>query len=113
MTRGPGFICFKYFSTSALPRLYFTARFCKEYVVLLLLIFFSAASSHAEETMVFTDADLVNYKAEQMVDQESLSRMENDLKSYQKKKDAASQLERGKKKKQQAGDAPTHRKKKT
>jgi hypothetical protein len=105
MTRGPDFICFKDFAASVFPRLYFPTHCSIGYATLLLLMLFSASPAFTEETKVFTDADLVNYKAEPMVDQETQSRMEEDLKSYEKKKDAEFHLEREKRKRKQAEEA--------
>ena len=105
MTREPGITCFKDFSTSALPRLYFPIFFSPVYAMPLLLILFFTSPAFADEPKVYTDADLVNYKAEPMVDQESLSRMEDDLKSYEKKSDAAFLLDREKGQRQQAVEA--------
>lgn len=100
--RESGFTCIKDFGTFTLQRLIVT---CTVYAMLLLPILYSASSSYAEEPKVFTDADLVNYNAEPMVDQETLSSMEDDMKLYEKKKDAEFLLEREKRKRQQAEEA--------
>jgi hypothetical protein len=113
MTREPDFICFKDFGTSALPHSFFPVLSSIGYATLLLLILFYASPAFTEETKVFTDGDLVNYKAEPMVDQETLSRMEDDLKSYEKKKDSEFRLDRGTRKRQQAAEASPPSKKKT
>lgn len=103
--RESDFTCFKDSSAYALPRFYFTILYPAVYALLLLLILFPASPAYAEETKVFTDADLENYNVVPMVDQETLSRLEKDLNLYEKKRAAELLLEREKMKKQQAEEA--------
>jgi len=100
--RESDFTCFKDFGASVIQYLYSQVRLSVMYVM---LMFFSASPSYAEEPKVFTDSDLVNYKAEQMVDEETQSRMENDLQSYKKKKDAELIRDRERTAKKQAEEA--------
>ena len=102
MTREPDFTCFKDFGTSSFPHIYshiagsypiffpglWRVLFSVLHAMFLLLILFPASPADAGEPKVFTDADLVHYKPEPMVDQETLSRMEDDLKLHEKKKAA-------------------------
>jgi len=90
------------------PEFCFTAV----YAMFLPFILFPGSPAYAEETKVYTDADLVNYKAEPIVDQESLSRMEDDLKSYQKKRASAALLEREKRKRQKVEEVKRQQRKK-
>ena len=99
------FTCFKDFSTSRRLHLYFLVLFSILPAMLLQFILLSASPAYAEEPKVFTDADLVNYKAEPMVDQETQARLADDLKAYEKKRDAASLLDREKRKRQKAEEA--------
>jgi hypothetical protein len=98
--RGPHFTCFKDFTAYALPCLYPAA-----YALLLQLVLFSVSAVYAEETKVFTDADLENYNVAPMVDQGTLSRMEEDLNLYEKKRAAELLLGREKMKRRQAEEA--------
>jgi hypothetical protein len=103
--RESDFTCFKAFGTSAFQHLYPPVLMSVTYAMLLLLVVFSATPAYAEEPKVFTDSDLVNYNAEPMVDQDTLSRMEDDLQMYKKNKDAELLLEKEKMKKKQAEEA--------
>ena len=119
MTREPDFTCFKDFGTSSFPHIYshiagsypiffpglWRVLFSVLHAMFLLLILFPASPADAGEPKVFTDADLVHYKSEPMVDQETLSRMEDDVKLYEKKKAAEFLLEKEKRKRHQAEEA--------
>lgn len=97
--------CFKNFSTSAFQYLHFPVFFSVMYVMFLMLMLFSASPVYAEEPKVFTDTDLGNYDAVSMVDEETQSRMESDLQSYRKKKDAELIRDRERTAKKQAEEA--------
>lgn len=104
MARKPVFTCFKNFNDYELPRLFFAILYPAMYAMCLVILF-SASPAHAEVTKVFTDSDLENYNAEPMVDQETLSSREEDLKSFIEKRSAALLLESERIKKQQAEEA--------
>jgi hypothetical protein len=94
------FNCFDNDTTSALLHIYFLV-----FLSVVLLMLFSASPGYAEEPKVFTDSDLGSYNTAPMVDEETQSRMENDLQSYKKKKDAELLLDRERTKKKQAEEA--------
>lgn len=52
--------------------------------ILLTIIFSPVLAASAEEARVFTDNDLPDYSAEKMVDQETLTRLDQDLDLYRK-----------------------------
>ncbi len=68
--------------------------------VILLYLLFSASPAQAEGQKVFTDEDLLVYRTAPMVDQSTLSGLEEDLRTWEKAKDA--QVLRDREKKQKA-----------
>ncbi len=97
---------------AAMLRLSWRLIVCKASAFLLFGLL-SCCPVAAEETRVYTDADLDNYSSEPMVDQETVSRLEDGLKSYKKRKSAEISLEKSRKKLPQAGDTPRQSKRKT
>ncbi|MBI5632892.1 MAG: hypothetical protein HZA15_05375 [Nitrospirae bacterium] len=94
MTRKPAFTCFNQVNAFASSLLIFAIINPAVFAIMFLLIPFFTASTHAEETKIFTDADLEKYNARPMVDQETISKSEEELNSYLIKKSADLFLEK-------------------